>query len=150
MILELFDVREPAPHRRRKETMADEERAGPRNFAAALAEFGQGELNLKLGAEQQKLLAELQDDALSKGKTGISKGTIALTIKYQVGADGTLKIEPTFKVTAPKPGVPATVAWIDKHANISWQDPRQMKLQLREVPNPGGPAKDVPPRGNAN
>lgn len=122
--------------------MADDDKTGPRNFAAALAEFGQGELNLNLGAEQQKLLDALQSDALTKGKTGRSKGTIALTIKYDVGADGTLKIEPTFKVTCPKPSVPATVAWVDKHGNIAWQNPKQMRLELREVSG-GTTAKDA-------
>jgi hypothetical protein len=45
-----------------------DDKAGPRNFASTLAELSGGDFNTDLGAEQQKLLSTLQDQALEAGK----------------------------------------------------------------------------------
>lgn len=122
--------------------MAKDETSGPRNFAADFAEFADGEFNTLCGVAQQKLLGELQDNALSQGTAGKAKGTMVIKIDYLVTAKGALGISPGLKVTSPKPIVPPTAAWVDKNANITRADPRQQRLPLREVPQPG-PARDV-------
>ena len=113
--------------------MADD-KAGPRNFATALAEFSDGDFNADLGAEQQTLLSKLQDLALAAGREGKAKGSITITLKYEVTGKGTVSISPSMTVKTPRRGHSATAAWLDKAANIVWQDPRQQVLKLREVP----------------
>jgi hypothetical protein len=120
----------------------NEEKAGPRNFAGTLAEISDGDLNVLLGVEQQKLLEVLQDQALAGGKTAKAKGAINIMLKYEVAGNGVVNIIPSVKITAPKPPLATTVGYVDKNANISWTDPKQGQLNLREVPAPGA-AQDI-------
>ncbi len=122
-----------------------DDKAGPRNFATTLAELSGGDFNSDLGAEQQKLLATLQDQALSMGRESKVKGAITITLKYEVTGRGTVSIAPSMKVTAPRPAHSATHAWVDKSANITWHDPRQGVLNIRDVSVPGGATlREVP------
>ncbi|MFA5186371.1 MAG: hypothetical protein WC551_07850 [Patescibacteria group bacterium] len=118
-----------------------EESVGPRDFARELATMADGQFNAILSAEQQKLVASLQDQALAKGDSGKEKGSITITIKYDVSAKGHVFISPTLKVTCPKPTVGATVRFVDKNGNLTNEDTRQQKLPLREVAAP--PIRDL-------
>jgi hypothetical protein len=122
----------------------DEDRAGPRNFATTLAELSGGDFNKDLGTEQQKLLSTLQDQALEAGKDSKFKGTITITLKYEVTGRGTVSIAPSMTVKAPRPGHAPTHAWVDKAANITWQDPRQGMLNLRDVSAQSVTLREIP------
>jgi|WetSurMetagenome_2_1015567.scaffolds.fasta_scaffold05956_13 hypothetical protein len=119
-----------------------ENKVGPRDFARTLAELSDGDLNVQMGVEQQRLLEILHEQALAGGKTYKSKGAITLTLKYEVQGNGVVSIDPSVKVTAPKQPMAKTVRYVDENGNLAVTDPRQGQLNLREVPGPGA-ARDV-------
>ena len=122
--------------------------AGPRNFATVLAELAQGEFNQQLGEDLQELLTALSKHKEVLGKGGKAKGAMTITLKFELGDHRVLGIVGTVATKAPKPQAAGTVGWVDKSGNVSWEDPRQVKLPLREVPSAAREARDVSKKGN--
>jgi hypothetical protein len=76
-------------------------------------------------------------DALNEVVAAVSelgkKGEIVLKITVKPGGDGMVTVEDEIKLKAPEPDRSASLYFIDEDANLHREDPRQTKLDLREV-----------------
>jgi hypothetical protein len=108
--------------------MATEE--GPRSFAVFIQEISNGEIEAEAAVEQQKLLAALEDEASQRGAK--VKGTLTLTITYEVDNKGNCSVSHAVEKKLPKKLRGGGVCWITKGSNYSLEPPKK-KQGIREV-----------------
>jgi len=113
---------------------------GARSFLVTLAALEDGQLAADLTAKQHDLAKKLAAGAAVAGR---AKGSLSLRLTLNVDAGGTVQIDGEIVVKEPKTLRSRTVMWLSKGDNLVAENPKQIRLPLREVPAPG-PARDVP------
>lgn len=76
-----------------------------------------------------KALNDVVAGVVEHGKAG----ELALKIKVKPGGDGTVSVTDELVVKVPEPNRAASMYFVDDEANLHREDPRQTKLDLREV-----------------
>lgn len=117
----------------------DREAPGPRSFATQMATICDGELNASASRELNDALLYLESE--NQARRAKVKGKFKLEIDLIVD-DGVCLFSYSIKSKLPEPRRQAAVMWLDKAGNLVAENPRQIKLPLREVPR-GAAARDV-------
>jgi hypothetical protein len=113
--------------------MPREMKEGARNFGAFLAQVEHGGLVAELSNAQHQLVDDLQEHAATHSK---AKGSLTLTLNYEHDAFGKVLIRSSVKTKAPQRTAEATVFWTDKEGQLVNQDPKQTKLEFKDVSSP--------------
>lgn len=116
-------------HMTTKTTEKDEE--GARSFALLLQQLGEGTLNAELSETLHEMNTRLSAHAIDFGK---AKGTLTLAIEIEIDRDGVVTLRPDVKKKMPKPARKAGRYWLTPGNNLSPENPKQTKLNLKEVP----------------
>lgn len=98
-----------------------------RPFGDLLREHRNGSTHDELSDAMQALVAAVVEE----GKAG--KLTLTISIKPMGRGDG-LEVAADIKVAAPKPHPGVSIFFASPENNLVRQDPRQIALELREVP----------------
>ena len=112
---------------------------GPRAFGRLLLEFEDGDLHADLSAEIMGLMKRLGEHAKLRGK---AKGELTLSATFAVDEYGVVEVSTAYKVKAPTPPRRKSTMWLTPGNNLSPANPRQVTMDLREVPRPE--TRDVP------
>lgn len=88
-----------------------------------------------LGEELTKELNALVAVCTDKQKVG----ELTLTLKLKPGKGGQIEVFDEIKVKAPKAERPSSIVFATVENNLVTEDPRQRKLDLRQVENTGQP-----------
>jgi hypothetical protein len=104
--------------------LADKER-DVRSFVEFLHEQRRGATHVELSDGLNKVT----EAVVEHGKVG----TITLTVKARPGGDDMVIVEDEIKLKIPEPGRAANIYYVDDDANLQREDPRQQRLNLREV-----------------
>jgi hypothetical protein len=115
-------------------TTEKENDEGARSFAVLLQGIGDGELNAELSETLHGMNAKLSNHAVDFGK---AKGTLTLTIEVDIDREGVVTLTPDVKTKLPKPARKKGRYWLTAGNNLSPENPKQTKLNLREVPARG-------------
>lgn len=116
--------------------------APPKSFAVILGQCEDGLLLPDLSEKLQALSRALAVHAESFGK---ASGSLTLTMRLLVEANGTTRIDTAVAVKEPAPARPASMFWQDpKSANLLNENPKQQRLPLHEV-KPRQEAQDLGP-----
>ncbi|MFZ5896779.1 MAG: hypothetical protein ACOY0T_37330 [Myxococcota bacterium] len=109
-----------------------EDKDSPRSFAVFLRQLADGEAERDLANAQHELIAKCRQEAESIN--GEVKGTLTLQLTYAVDVRDQITV--SYKITGKEPPAlrPKAVAWLNKAGHITFENPRQQKLPLREVP----------------
>ena len=99
-----------------------------RPFLDTLRELGQGVTHDELSDKLQELVAAVVDT--SKG----GKLSITIAIKPTDGKSGAVVVSAEVKSTLPKHPAPSSVFFVSPENNLVRQDPRQIAMELREIP----------------
>lgn len=116
---------------------------GVRDFGVILTQIEHGGLMVELSNAQHQLTTDLQEHAATNAK---AKGSIVLTINYEHDSFGKVLIRSSVKTKAPQRTAEASVFWTDKDGHLVNQDPRQTRLEFKDV-NAEKRAKDVAAEG---
>lgn len=109
-----------------------EKTEGPRSFARFVEGVADGELHRLLSEELFKLGDQLQCDA---DRLNIkAKGTLTIKLNLSVDPRGVAGVEWDIDGKPPKHKHPAAQAWITPGGNFVFENPKQTKFDLREVP----------------
>lgn len=106
----------------------DQETGEVRPFVSWLAEQRQGLTEVELG----DALAELTRAVVETGK----KGTLTLKVTVKASGDDMVIVGDEITVKAPKADRAISIFFTDETARLQREDPRQGKLNLREVEKP--------------
>ena len=114
--------------------MAEKENdEGPRSFAVLLQGIGDGDLN----AELSETLTDVNKNLAARAdEFGKAKGTLTLTLAIEIDRDGVVTLTPDVKTKLPKPARKNGRYWLTAGNNLSPENPKQTKLNLRKVPAP--------------
>ena len=115
----------------------------PRSFAVLLHELGDGSLLALLSAELQDVVGKCQDFALDQGSPGL--GEVTLKLSFKAERNGTCAVKSAVTSKAPRAKLPPQGLWISKGGNLLTENPRQAKLEFRDVSAPAA-ARSLPPR----
>jgi hypothetical protein len=110
--------------------MAKEE--GPRSFARFLEQACDGDICSQASEALHELLKKLEAD--SSASSGVAKGKLTLTVSFGVDPRGQVAIGYDITTKEPKPARAGGIAWLTKGANCTFENPKQQKLPLAEVP----------------
>jgi len=113
-----------------------------RTFGQLVQYLEDGQLASDLGDKLAELSGKLARVAEAQGK---AKGELALKLKFQADAGGTVQLDAEIVLKEPKPARQRTVAWLNKDSTLAAENPKQVKLALREVPAPKRAAKEAVP-----
>lgn len=104
---------------------------GPRSFARFFENVGDGDFHRDASDGLYDLGNAIQDQALrTESKV---KGKMVITIDMSCDARGVVGVNVDVKVAKPKTKRAAAQAWITKAGNVVFENPRQLKMSLREV-----------------
>ena len=104
---------------------------GPRSFARFFENVGDGDFHRDASDGLYDLGNAIQDQALrTESKV---KGKMVITIDMSCDARGVVGVNVDVAVKKPKAKRAAAQAWITKHGNVVFENPRQLKMNLREV-----------------
>lgn len=81
--------------------------------------------------QHQQLMLDMVNHRLEYG--GKSSGSVAINIKYELSKHGDLRMTATHDIKAPKPPAASGVAWMTDNGHLTPENPRQMKLGVRDV-----------------
>lgn len=112
---------------------------GARSFAVLLQGIGDGTLNTELSETLHEMNTKLAAHAEDFSK---AKGTLTLTLTIDIDRDGVVTLSPDVKTKLPKPARKLGRYWLTPGRNLSPENPKQQKLNLKEVPAPK-PARSV-------
>lgn len=104
----------------------------PRSFGVFLRTLNEGECEADLSREMNELLAKLR--ALAEEDNGSAKGSLVLTLNFEVDVKDQCEIGYFIKTKEPTPTRHKANVWLNKSGNVVFENPRQQKLPLREVP----------------
>ncbi len=113
-----------------------------RPFPEVLRDLAGGEI----AADLDKRLAECVEAVLAHH--GVAQ--LTLTLKVKPNSQHTVEIDPAIKTKLPEPARARTMMFVDEHFGLRREDPRQQKLELRQVETPGGAPKRVNPEETAD
>jgi hypothetical protein len=111
-----------------------------RNFGQLLQGLEGGQLLVDLGDKLAELNGKLVRVAGAQGK---AKGELVLKVKLNADAGGTVQIDAEITCKEPKLVRERTVLWLTQDAILTPDNPKQVKLALREVAAPKA-ARAVP------
>jgi hypothetical protein len=115
-------------------TTEKENEEGARSFALLLQGLGDGALNAELSETLHDMNTKLSAHAIDFSK---AKGTLTLAIEIEIDRDGVVTLRPDVKTKLPKPARKAGRYWLTPGNNLSPENPKQTKLNLKEVPARG-------------
>lgn len=118
-----------------------EEAEGPRNFGHFLSQIGDGDFHDECGLKLQELVANLT--AFSDRYQANGKGTLTVVLSVIAMGNGQVHVAGDIKTKTPTAKRAGSVFWRTKGNNLAVENPRQQKLNLREVPLPQTKTKDL-------
>jgi hypothetical protein len=118
----------------------DESTEGTRDFGAFLRMVNDGSFQHELSSALYKVNGEL---AIIAGNEGSAKGQLTITVNLKHDESGTVTVEPVVKVKVPEPRRRKSTFWLTPGGNLSPNNPKQTKLEFRDVSAPAAAAKDV-------
>ena len=110
--------------------MANQE--GPRSFARFVEQACDGDICSQASEALHELLKKLETD--SSASSGVAKGKLTLTLTLGVDPRGQVAIGYDIATKEPKPARAGGIGWLTKGGNCTFENPRQQKLPLAEVP----------------
>jgi hypothetical protein len=119
-----------------------ETKEGPRGFAVLIQQIDEGCLHAEMSEAIQQACGDLQ--LLAEHMEKDAKGTVSLTLSFEVSRVGTVRVRGEVKAKTPKMRPAQSVFWLTKGNNLSPENPRQQKLPLREVPVTPEKLRDLP------
>lgn len=121
---------------------------GARSFTRVLDQMSYGDTVPELSIELRELCSKLLGQA--RRHEAPAKGSMTLTIDIVVAPRGEMQLAMTTKNTVKKPKAVMSSAWLTEQGNVSFENPRQQSLALREVHHDPetGEVKDVHAKGN--
>lgn len=102
-----------------------------RTIDQILAIPDEGNFLSELLQENADLIAELQDHQKAYG--GAPKGSLSISIAYELGKGGIVNMKASFATKAPKTPAASAVAWVTRDGDLTPENPAQMKLNLRDA-----------------
>lgn len=114
---------------------------GARSFALLLQHIDDGALHAELSETVQATCKQLATLVDSLGSD--QKASITLKIDLLYCRNGMLIIKGNVDDKTPKMPHAPTVAWLSKNNNVVFENPRQQKLPLREVPVSRAEPRDI-------
>ncbi len=106
---------------------------GIRPFDAMLRTLDDGSVHDELSTTLHKLVGELYELALNGGGK-VVKGELDLRLKIAVSPNGSAALAAEIKHKTPKPTRVPSLLFLTKGGNLSTENQKQQKLNLREVP----------------
>lgn len=97
----------------------------PRPFAEFLDEQRSGLTHSELTTGFRQLIDAVQ--------TYNKKGSLTFTVKVEPAGDGKVSVTDVVKIKAPEPDRSMSIFYVDDGANLQRDNPRQQKLDLRNV-----------------
>lgn len=115
---------------------------GSRSFGEFLRQVCDGDVLTEATNELHRLMDIMAAEA--EACRGEKKGRLSLVFDFNVDARGAVGI--TYDVTCkePKKARSGGVAWLTRGRNLTFENPRQQKLPLVEVPSRRTVAQDEP------
>jgi len=101
-----------------------------RSFATLIGHHSDGELNNDATNEMAELLQALRKQAIIEGK---AKGSITVTIAFEVDRRGVVSTAAEVKTKDPRPAKSGSVFWLTDGGALSVKNPKQQELPLRDV-----------------
>ncbi len=114
---------------------------GTRDFPAFIRMVNDGSFQHELAGALHDINAKLQTIASNEGK---AKGQLTITINLTHQDDGTVQVEPVVKAKVPEPRRRKSTFWMTPGGNLSPNNPKQVRLEFKDVSAPAAPAKDLP------
>jgi hypothetical protein len=106
---------------------------GSRAFGVMLNTLGEGAVQAEATEQLHDLVKHLLLDA---NHGGSGKGKLTITLNLKAEREGTVAITSSVDVKAPKLALPKSTYWTTAQGNLTEHNPKQVKLPLREVPQP--------------
>jgi hypothetical protein len=120
--------------------MTESNQEGPRSATVFVANLAEGACAAQLSEELHELARTMQREAYSRDTK--VKGELTLKLRFVAKPNGVVDVEYKIKSKAPaKKTAPATL-WLTDGGNLVNENPRQMKLPIREVPRPA-PVREI-------
>lgn len=119
---------------RKTMTTEKDNEEGARSFTWLLANIGEGTLNAELSETLKEMNGKLAARAEDFGK---AKGTLTLTLSIEMDREGVVTLTPDVKTKCPPPARALGRYWLTPGNNLSPENPKQTKLNLKEVPARG-------------
>lgn len=101
-----------------------------RSFSQFITTLEDGDLHSELTEKLPQLIADLHNHMLENG--GKPKGKIDISINLKLD-NGTVDVDATYKISAPKPVRRKTVLWATADNMLTRANPRQQELNLKAV-----------------
>lgn len=117
------------------------EQEGPRSFNVFLNHLADGEAELELSRQLQSLIKDMRAEAIARN--GKIKGTLAVALKFTIGATGPVAVTYDVTTKAPKRVTSEGHFWITAGGNLSHTNPKQETLPGMRVVEPPPPALDI-------
>ncbi len=117
---------------------------GARSFSLFIQQIDEGSLHQSLSAETHALMRELREHARQFARD--AKGSLTLTISFEVDPKGVADVEADVRVKKPKTPSVSSQFFLTPSGNLTLENPRQQKLGLGIVPPPERRDVDVPTR----
>lgn len=125
------------------ETTARDDAEGTRGFSFIIGQLGDGDLADEIARKQRKLIENLTGHAYHYKAN--AKGRLTVELSFSVDDAGVVEVRGTVKTKEPPPKACKATLWATKGGNLTAANPKQGKLNLREVPA-APPVRDLPPR----
>jgi hypothetical protein len=108
-----------------------------RPFAEALQQLAGGRTHTDLSTA----LNELVQAVVDTGKPGTLTFTLKIKPASHLATDA-VAVTDSIAVKTPAPERQGSLFFVDRHSNLTRQNPQQPELPLRQVPTPAAPAAD--------
>jgi hypothetical protein len=122
-----------------KQTPEPEE--GPRSFVNFLTTIADGEAERELSYQLHELARRMQEEAHTRGDK--VSGSLSLNIKMVVDNLGHAIVGYDVSTKQPKRKTSGAVFWLTAGGNLTPDNPKQQKLNLRHVDGGRAPARDI-------
>lgn len=113
---------------------------GPRAFSVFIQDLAEGEAHRQLSEQLHKVAKAVLSEAKARGNK--AAGSITLKLIVASNSQGVAGVRYDIDVKLPKPQKSDGVFWITKGGNLTVENPRQLKLGVRDVGPVPGEARD--------
>lgn len=114
---------------------------GTRSFTRTVDQLNFGQTQVEMSEELHDLTIRMLNHA--KKHACEVKGKMIVTLDLVCDGHGQLGIQASSKSGVAKPKGGTSHAWLTKQGNVTFKNPRQTELPLREVNNEPGDIRDV-------
>jgi hypothetical protein len=111
-----------------------------RNFGGLLQSLEDGQLLVDLGRKLDELTIKMM---LEANATGSATGELRLTVKLKADGHGIVQADSKIDMKEPKPARAKSVLWMTLEGKLTAENPKQIKLPLREVVRPENPVREA-------